>query len=330
MSAGQLAAAIRRRELGPVEVGEAYARRIERLNPRLNAVVTQRLDEARAEAAALERRLAADEPGGPLAGVPYTAKDVLATAGLRTTSGSLLYRDHVPRADATAVARMRAAGAILLGKTNCPEFAMDLQTDNRVFGATRNPWDFDRTPGGSSGGDAAAVADGLAALGIGTDFGGSVRWPAHCTGLFGLRPSAGRVPGTGHLPAPSSLDPPPPSSAALYGQLHVVGPLARAVDDLELALWVLAGPDGRDPHTVPVPLEDSRPIDPRQLPLAWCDGEGTEPIRPDVIDAVEQAAACLARAGCDLARARPPGFEGAEPLFARLRGLDGMAEWRAL
>ena len=330
MSAVRLAHAIRHRVLSAVEVVSAYVERAEKVNPLLNAIVTPRFDEARREAAALDRALAAGRSVGPLAGVPFTAKDVLATAGVRTTSGSQLFRDHVPATDATAVARLRAAGAILLGKTNASEFAMDIQTDNLVFGPTRNPWDLRRTSGGSSGGDSAAVAAGCCALGIGTDYGGSLRWPAHCTGTLALRPTAGRVPGTGHLPSLSPLDPPAPNSAALHGQLHVVGPLGRTVDDLEVALRVLAGPDNRDPYTVPVPLHDSAEVDVRRLRFAWCDGDGSVPVRADVAAVVDAVAERLGHLGCDVIQQRPAALDGAEALYTRLRGMDGLAEWRQL
>jgi Asp-tRNA(Asn)/Glu-tRNA(Gln) amidotransferase A subunit family amidase len=330
MSATSLADRIRRGSLSAVDVVEAYIERAEQRNPSLNAIVTPCFEEARRQAAEVDRAVAAGRPVGPLAGVPFTAKDVLATAGIRTTSGSRLYRDHIPTADATAVARMRRAGAILLGKTNTSEFAMDIQTDNLVFGPTRNPWDLTRTSGGSSGGDSAAVAAGCSALGIGTDYGGSIRWPAHCTGTLALRPSAGRVPGTGHLPSLSPLDPPAPNSAAFHGQLHVVGALARTVDDLELALRVLAGPDNRDPYTVPVPLAESAEVDVRSLRFAWCDGDGSVPMRSDIVAVVAEVASRLGRLGYDVVEQRPGGLERAEALYTRLRGMDGLAEWRAL
>jgi Asp-tRNA(Asn)/Glu-tRNA(Gln) amidotransferase A subunit family amidase len=330
MSASGLADAIRGRNLSAVEVVDAHVERIEKVNPVLNAIVTPCFDEARATAAAVDQAVAAGRPVGPLAGVPFTAKDVLATAGLRTTSGSRLYRNHIPGADATAVARMRRAGAILLGKTNASEFGMDIQTDNLVFGPTRNPWDLTRTPGGSSGGESAAVAAGCSPLGIGTDYGGSLRWPAHCTGTLALRPSAGRVPGTGHLPSHSPLDPPPPNSAALHGQLHVLGPLARTVDDLELALRVLSGPDGRDPYCVPVPLGDSTEVDVASLRFAWCDSDGSVPVRSDIVAVVTEVASRLGRLGYDIVEQRPAGLERADALYTRLRYMDGMAEWRAL
>src|SRR5439155_26577288 len=186
----------------------AQLERIDRRNHELNAIVTLRADGALEDARGLERAMRGTGAGDrwPLAGVPFTVKDLIATGGVRTTAGTPFLKDFVPAADATAVARLRRAGAILLGKTNCPEWGMFGYTRNSLFGETRNPVG-PVTPGGSSGGEAAAIAARCSPLGLGTDFGGSVRWPAHCTGIFALRPTAGRVPGTGQLPAPSLQEP---------------------------------------------------------------------------------------------------------------------------
>jgi Asp-tRNA(Asn)/Glu-tRNA(Gln) amidotransferase A subunit family amidase len=323
LSATELATRMRRCEFSPVEVIEAHLERIRLVNPRLNAIVTLPGDEARAQARACERALAHGAPG-VLLGVPFTAKDVLATAGVRTTCGSRLFANHIPDADATVVARIKAAGGILLGKTNCPEFALDLQTDNLLFGPTRNPWDEQRTPGGSSGGDSAAVASGCTPLGIGTDFGGSLRWPAQCTGLVTIRPTTGLVPATGRLPSASPLVPPPPNSLSFEGQVHVLGPLARSVDDLKLVLRVLAGPDGTDGQAMPVPLGDPNGVDVRQLAYAWCDGEGAWPVRPDVVAVAEQVARHLGRLGLRIDRRAPPGLDRAEGIYSRLRAAEGL------
>lgn len=329
VSASGLVVAMRRAEVSPVEVIDAYIDRIERVNPALNAIVTLRGDEARAEAVAAERaRRRGDRR--PLLGVPFTVKDVIATAGVRTTCGSRLFATHVPTADATCVARLRAAGAILLGKTNCPEFALDPQTDNLLFGPTRNPWDYARTPGGSSGGESATIAAGCSALGVGTDFGGSLRFPAHCTGITALRPTAGLVPATGSLPSTSLLQPAPPNSMSFQGQLQVVGPLARCVNDLSLALGILAGPDNIDALAVPVPLHRPEEVDLRQIQYAWCTGDGSYPVRSDIIRAIEEVALHLSGLGLSVVHARPPNFERAEPLFARIRAMDGLADLRTI
>lgn len=237
-SATALAGRLRRRELSSRELVELYLDRIERLNPAVNAVVTLDADRARAEAAAADQAAARGEDLGPLHGLPVTVKDCIETASLRTTCGTPDLADHVPGRDATAVARLRAAGAVVLGKTNTPPWAGDAQTDNPVFGRTSNPWDRARSPGGSSGGAAAAVAAGLTGLDLGSDLGGSIRMPAGYCGVFGLRPSFGVVPTRGHLP--------PPPGARTELDMGVLGPLARSADDLALALDVLAGPD--EPH----------------------------------------------------------------------------------
>jgi len=254
-SAVALARLIRAREASSTEVVEAHLQRIERANPELNAIVTLRAEQALDEAGRIDRTLG-EAPGLPLDGVPFTVKDLIATAGMRTTAGTPFLERFVPRLDATAVARLRTAGAILIGKTNCPEWGMFGYTRNSLFGETRNPVG-PVTPGGSSGGEAAAIAARCSPLGLGTDFGGSVRWPAHCTGIFALRPTAGRVPCTGQLPAPSLQEPLLPNEVTLQGRVQVVGPLARSVDDLELALRLIAGPDGLDPFAVPAPIADS-------------------------------------------------------------------------
>lgn len=233
-SAFQLAAAIRAREVSSRELLEHYLERVARLNPALNAVVTLDLENARRAADAADAALARGEIIGPLHGVPMTVKDTFETVSLRTTAGHEPWREHVPAADAVAVGRLRAAGAVIFGKTNVPALASDWQTYNPIFGTTNNPWDPGRTPGGSSGGAAAAVAAGLTALELGSDIGGSIRVPAHWTGICGHKPTHGIVPQRGHLPGqPGSLAEP---------DLNVCGPLARSVDDLELALEVLAGP----------------------------------------------------------------------------------------
>jgi amidase len=239
-SATELAAALARRERSSRELVETHLRRIECHNPALNAVVTLDGERALAAADAADRALARGEAMGPLHGLPITVKDSLATAGMRTTAGSATMADHVPDHDAVAVARLRAAGAIVIGKTNLPEFAGDAQTFNTLFGTTNNPWDLTRTPGGSSGGSAAAVAAGLSPLEVGSDIGGSLRIPAHFCGVYTLKPTYGIVPLRGHIP-------PLPGTLA-ETDVCVVGPLARSAADLDLALAVMADPD--DAHRV--------------------------------------------------------------------------------
>lgn len=328
-SAGELAVLVRQHEVSPLEVVNAHFQRCCEVAT-LNAVVTVRHDGARAEANALEARMRRGDPVGPLAGVPFTVKDVIATSGDRTTCGSLLFAHRVTRTDATAVSRLRAAGAILLGKTNSSEFALHPETTNRVFGPTRNPWDLTRTPGGSSGGESAAVAAGCSAFGIGSDFGGSLRWPAHCTGTVTIRPSLGLVPSTGILPSMSPLDPPAPNTTSFLGRVQVMGPLARSVADLTLLLDIMAGPDGVDSTAVPARWHDQAMRDLTTLKIAWCTSEGTYPVRDDVAAGVHAAARHLASSGFTVEQYCPDAFSGADALYGHLRSLEGLEDIKAL
>lgn len=244
-SAADLVAAIRRRDLSPVEVVRAALDRIAALNPVLNAFVTVTVEAALAEARAAEAAALRGEWAGPLHGVPVAVKDVIATAGVRTTAGSRILAGHVPDQDATCVARLRAAGAIVVGKAATHEFAFGPTTDSPFLGPTRNPWRLQHVPGGSSGGSGAAVAAGLVPLALGTDTGGSIRMPAAACGTFGLKPTYGRVSKAGVLPLSWSLD-------------HV-GPLCRSPEDAALALAALAGPDPLDPAALPLPAPDLAP-----------------------------------------------------------------------
>lgn len=252
MDATQLAEALRNRETSAIEVVEAHLARITEHNPALNAVVTLDAEGAIAQARACDQAMATGEYIGPLAGVPVLLKDCHETAGMRTTAGSPLLRDYIPEHDGTVARRLRRAGAIILGKTNVSELLSDLQTNNPIFGRSNNPWDLNRTPGGSSGGAAAAVAAGLAPLDIGSDIGGSIRVPAHCCGIFGLKPTERRVSNAGHIP---DL----PGYTRTTRVMNCIGPLARSLDDLDLALRVIAGPDIADPDVPPVPLPSVTP-----------------------------------------------------------------------
>ena len=286
MSAADIARRVAARELSPVDVVEAALERVAALNPRLNAIVTlnpHALDDARA----LERRLAGGEAGGALAGVPIGIKDVTQVAGLRTTFGSPLYRDHVPAEDAVVVQRLRAAGAIILGKTNTPEFAAGGNTWNDVFGRTRNPWDPTRSAGGSTGGGAVALATGMIALAEGTDLGGSLRIPASFCGVVGLRPSPGLVP-----TFPSDY---------LWDTLQVTGPMARSAEDVALMLQAIAGPSPTSPLRQPVAGRDfvrAVRAGPKQsLRLAYCPDITGIGIEPDIEAVCREAALGLAGAG---------------------------------
>ena len=294
MSAAELAGQIRARAVSPVEVVEAYLRRIEEVNPPLNAVVTiapDALERAREAEAVVSR----GETVGLLHGVPLTVKDTIAVGGLRTTYGSRLRANYVAEEDAPAVARLRAAGAIVLGKTNCPEFALEYTSENPVFGRTNNPHDLGRTPGGSSGGCAAAVAACLTAGSLGSDLAGSVRIPAHFCGVTALKPTAGRVPGGGQMPPVSGL----------HSLGATVGPLARSVEDLSLFYRVLSGQN-----------ETQETL--KGLRAAFYTDDGSAALTNETRGAVESAARALADAGLEVSEEVPPGVGGATGLWLSL------------
>ncbi|WP_190243039.1 amidase [Arthrobacter globiformis] len=327
LSMTEWATALREGRLTAIECLEVHLERIAEANPRLNAIVTLN-PLAAEEAAAADRAAAEGRSLGPLHGVPFTVKDTLATKGLRTTAGSPLLGDYVPEQSATAVRRLREAGAVLLGKTNCSEFAVETHTRNPLFGDTWSPWGPGLTSGGSTGGDSAAVASGMSAFGLGTDFGGSIRWPAHCTGLASLRPTVGLVPETGllpYLPPAAGESLPVPNSMSALHRLGTVAWLARSVDDLGVLLGILAGPDGGDPSTVPVPL--GGPVETLDgISCAWFEDEGTHPVREDLVAAVRRAAATLNGLGVPTTHGRPPGLERAAAAFVALRTAEGMPE----
>lgn len=303
LTAHELAVAIQGRSLSAQEVLEAHLSQIAKYNSSLNAIVTLDEEQARRRAKEADQALARDEVWGPLHGVPVTIKDVLETAGVRTTASFKPLVNYVPKQDATVVARLRAAGAIILGKTNTPELAGDEQTNSPLFGRTNNPWDLERTPGGSSGGSAAAVASGMSPLDIGSDIGGSVRNPAHFCGIFSLKPSDTRVPFTGHIP-------PPPGSQGrgLLRQFLTPGPLARSVEDLRLVLEIIAGPDEREWEVPPVPLLPAPVRDLRELRIAWSDDFGV-PVAAEIKAALADLAGELAHSGCRVERRDPAGFD---------------------
>jgi amidase len=299
-TATDLSAAIRAREITPREVVAAHLERIEEMNPRVNAIVTLREPEQALQAA--------DEaPPGPLQGLPIAVKDLEDTAGMRTTYGSRLFADHVPTSDSLLVERLRQAGAVIIGKTNTPEFGAGSQTFNEVFGATRNPHDLSRTPGGSSGGAAAAVAAHMIPFADGSDLGASVRNPAAFCGLYGLRPTPGRIPD--HGPG----DP--------YDPFPVLGAIARTPQDVALLFSALAGPDARDPLSIqePWPLPTTLACDPSGLRIAWSDTLGGLPVEAEVTDTLRHARVRLEALGCTVEDAEPD-FSGADECFEVLRG----------
>ena len=285
-SAKSIARAIRDKRVSAVEVVQAHLDRIAEVNDKLNAVVCLCADRAMDEAARADAALARGEIAGPLRGVPMTLKDSLDTEGVITTSGTAGRRDFVPDRDATLVARLRAAGAILLGKTNTPELTWSGETDNTVYGRTNNPFDLERSPGGSSGGAAAIVSACGSPFDIGSDTGGSVRAPAHVTGIAGIKPNSGRVPRTGHI-----ID----YTMGAIDSYTQNGPMARRVEDLALIMPIISGPDWIDPAIVDMPLRDPADVDIGSLRVAfYTDPPGFLPPNQDTRDTVQAAVNALA------------------------------------
>ncbi len=310
--AATLARRIRERSLSPVEVAQAHLDRIEAVNPKLNALIAFPdgvMERAREAEAAIMR----GESWGPLHGVPFTVKDCVDTAGVVTTRGSRLFENHVPDADATVVKRLKDAGGIFIAKSNMPEFALWWETDNLVYGRTENPWMIGRTPGGSSGGEASAVASGMSPLGIGSDVGGSIREPANYCGIVGLKATHGRIPLTGHWPE------------TLLRFMHV-GPIVRSVGDAALALSLLAGPDGIDHYALPVPLADlSQMASPAGLRVGWCPEGPFAPVDREVQDTVASAAAALGELGCSVEQVDLEGWQDwpGQQISARIFAAEG-------
>lgn len=309
----QIAAAVRSASTTAADVLDEHERAAGK-HEDLRAFITADWAGARERARELDRRVASGADAGPLAGVPISVKDVIAVAGLPLTCASRSLRSGIAAVTAPVVQRLIDAGAIVVGKTNCPEFAFGITCESPIAGATRNPTAPGFSTGGSSGGDAAAVAAGMVALGVGTDFGGSVRWPAQCTGLVGLRPTAGgvsqdgQVPGAGGNTARVSMPRPAPT---LQGELQVIGPLARTVDDLALVWSVMSGQDV--------------PAAPGPLRIAWSDGRAIGPVRGEVADAVARAAGVLAGRGHAVSE-RPSLFDGCLEPYNALRAVEPQHE----
>jgi amidase len=306
-SAVELARRIRGRDVSVLEVLRAHIDQIERVDRHVNAVVTRTFEQAETAARALDARLASGATVGPLAGLPVAHKDLALTKGVRTTFGSPLFRDFVPDEDSIIVERLREAGAVMIGKTNTPEFGAGSQTFNSVFGATRNPWDLTRTCGGSSGGAAVALACGMVPIADGSDFGGSLRNPASFCNIVGFRPSPGRVPNG-------------PSFNAWF-PLPVVGPMARSVEDLALMLSAITGPDPRSPISVHEPGSVfARPLarDFKGARIAWSRDLGGLPCEREVVDTLERAIPAFEDIGCILETATPD-LQDADEIFEVLR-----------
>lgn len=298
VSAGQQAAAIRSGTLRPSELLEAALERIEELNGKLNAVVTLDVEGARSAARTADTDAAAGRWRGPLHGLPITVKDALETAGLRSTGGARELAHHIPARDAPAVERLRRAGAVVMGKTNVPRWSGDGQTYNDIFGTTNNPWSQDLTPGGSSGGAAAAVATGCSSFEIGTDIGGSIRIPSSFVGVCGHKPSYGIVPQGGYLDHVGG--------GLIDADVNVVGPIARSVDDLSLVLDVIAGPAPVDEKAWRLNLPASRRPDAQGCRVGVWAEDPAVPVSKEITAAVLRAADLLAGAGAHILSDRPP------------------------
>ncbi|MGA3087627.1 MAG: amidase [Terriglobales bacterium] len=313
LSAGELAAQIRRRAISPVEAARAHLDRIERLNPRLNAFVDCQPEAVLAQAREADNAIERGDELGPLHGVPVSIKSSIAVALHRWEAGSRLRAGHIARQDAPLVRRLRAAGAVILGVTNTPELLMAWETDNVLYGRTNNPWDLSRTAGGSSGGEASAIAAGLSAGGVGSDGGGSIREPAHFCGICGLKPTPGRIPTTGHYP----------KSGGPFALLGVVGPMARTVADLQILFRAMAGADDGDPCAAPVEV---REVGDRQLlrtGIGFFEDDARTPVTPETREAVRQAALILMSCGFRVDAFRPEGLEQARQRWWEWFGVAG-------
>jgi Asp-tRNA(Asn)/Glu-tRNA(Gln) amidotransferase A subunit family amidase len=316
-----MAQLVRDKEASPVELIQAHLSRIDSLNPHLNGFVDVDGERALERARLAEQELMRGSVLGPLHGVPISIKSSIDVAGMRCEAGTRLRAGYIAKTDAPLVRRLRAAGAIVLGVTNTPELLMAWETDNLLYGRTSNPWDLTRTPGGSSGGEAAAIASGCSAGGVGSDGGGSIRVPAHFCGICGLKPTPGRIPATGHYPP----------SAGPFALLGVVGPMARTISDLGLLFEVMQGPDFGDPSAAPVPVRwphwfsvDGRGRRSKNKPrVGYFEDDGRTPVTPEISAAVRKAAACLGDAGFELEPFRPEGLEKARELWWEFFGVAG-------
>jgi Asp-tRNA(Asn)/Glu-tRNA(Gln) amidotransferase A subunit family amidase len=313
LSAVSIADKIRRRQLSPVEVIEFHLSRIEELDAKVNAFVQLDAEWARRQARMAEAAVNRGEPLGPLHGIPLSIKSSIEVTGLRCESGSKLRAGLVAAQDAPVVTRLRQAGAIILGVTNAPELLMAWETDNLLYGRTNSPWDFSRTPGGSSGGEAAAIAAGMSAGGVGSDGGGSIRVPAHFSGICGLKPTPGRIPATGHFPA----------SAGPFALLGVVGPMARTVGDLKVLFEVMQGCDDGDPSAAPVPVRWPGKDDLKRIRIGYFEDDERTPVTAETRAAVRTAADCLQQAGFAVEPFRPDGLELARQLWWKIFGTAG-------
>lgn len=313
MSVNTLSDLILKKKISSHEVVSAFVKRIEAVNPLLNAVVTFRPEEALEEAKNADKELSKGKSKGRLHGIPCTIKDSFDTAGIVSTGGTSGRRDFIPGKDATVVRRLKDAGAIIMGKTNTPELTLSFFTDNLIYGKTSNPYDLNRSPGGSSGGAAAIIAAGGSPFDIGTDTGGSIRFPAHCCGIAGIKPTSGRVPRTGHIV----------SYHGVSQSLTQAGPLARNVEDLSLLLDIISGVDNIDPYVYPVPLRDHKKVDLEKLRAAFFIDNGLAKPSADTFQTIRKAANVFSAAGMNVKEDIPKGIEDS----AMLREYLTMGDW---
>jgi len=313
LPAVQMAEQIRHRKISPVELVEAHLRKIKKLNPVLNAFVQVDAEGAFRQAREAEVAVRRGAKLGALHGVPVSIKISIEVAGFRCEAGTKLRQGTVASQDAPLVSRLRDAGAIILGTTNTPELLMAWETDNLLYGRTNNPWDLTRTPGGSSGGEAAAIASGMSAAGAGSDGGGSIRVPAHFSGICGLKPTPGRIPATGHFP----------NSVGPFALIGVVGPMARRVADLKVLFEVMQGPDIGDPSAAPVPVRWPSHAELKGIRIGYFEDDGRTPVTADTRAAVRTAAEALTRAGFQVEPFRPDGLELARQLWWKFFGIAG-------
>ena len=304
-SATQQLQLLRERKLSVTELAEAHILQIDRLNPSLNALVDFDADRVRAQARLLDQ---AKAPHGPLHGLPMTVKSSIATAGYRCEIGSLLHTGSIPHEDAEIVRRLRNAGALILGTTNCPEFLMAYETANLLHGRTLNPWNLDYSSGGSSGGESAAIAAGLSAAGLGSDSGGSVRQPAHFTGICALKPTPGRFPARGHLPP----------CVGPFSTLGAIGPMARTIADLSLLFGTLSGQDPLEAGSPTIALQQLSLDDLRCHTIGVFEDDGLTPVTPETRAAIQNAAEILRKAGFHVQPFRPQSLELLRQLWWKL------------
>jgi amidase len=306
-SAIEMAEQVRQKKTSPTELAEAHLAKIERLNPKLNAFVQVDPERVLRQAREAEAAVMSSQVLGALHGVPISIKSSIEVAGMKCEAGTRLRAGFVATQDAPLVERLRRAGAIILGVTNTPELLMAWETDNLLYGRTNSPWDLDRTPGGSSGGEAAAIASGMSAGGVGSDGGGSIRVPAHFSGICGLKPTPGRIPSTGHFPP----------SGGPFALLGVVGPMARTVADLKILFEVMQGPDDGDTCAAPVPLRWPTNDELRHLRIGYFEDDSRTPVTAEIRNAVRTAAEALSRAGFQVEPFRPEGLEEARLLWKK-------------